>query len=302
MKADFHLHTHHSDGTDSPATVVGRAAKMHFDMVAVTDHDTLSGVPEALEAGRQLGVNVIPGAEITAQFHHQELHLLAYFPSDETNKECWRNAELASELEKFASHRAVRAEQIVKKLNSAGIPLTMADVQEAVSRFEKDPTPRKSAAIIGRPHVAAALLAKGHVSSIDCAFDQYLKRGRPCWVDKERAAAADVINLVHRAGGICLLAHPGLLRDDAIPRQLLENGIDGVEAYHSRHTSHQSHRFRNWAHQHRLIVSGGSDCHGDLKGEPLMGRVEFSGQDLDAFLARLNKAGTPAPTPGAPAA
>jgi predicted metal-dependent phosphoesterase TrpH len=285
-KADLHLHTHYSDGTESPFEVVARAAKLHLNVVAVTDHDTLEGVAEAMEAGRNFGVEVVPGVEITAQFHQQELHLLAYFSSEEREGEGWLDSQLEKELEKYAQFRRDRAEAIVKRLNALGISITMEDVrQQAVSNLNIEE--ESNSGTLGRPHVAAALVAGKHVSSIDEAFNEFLKKGRPAWVDKERVEAGDIIGIVQKAGGIVALAHPGLLRDGNVPSKLVSEGIDGVEVYHSRHTNAQSLRFRSLAEEKGLLITGGSDCHGMLKGEPLMGRVQFCGDDLDRFLARL---------------
>lgn len=290
MKADLHLHTHYSDGTDSPARVVERAAALKFDWLAITDHDTMGGVAEALEAGQKNGVRVVPGVEITAQHRQRELHLLAYFRSDKGADDGWRHPDLAQQLETDVKRRWARAEQIVRRLNGLGVPLTM----EEVSRQARAPaviSPSGSAPILrnalGRPHVAAALCAAGHVGSVDEAFARYLKKGRSAWVDKERAGSRAVISLVHRIGGIIVLAHPGLISDEAMPDHLRQEGIDGVEAFHPRHAPARSARLQSWAHANNLLATGGSDCHGMLKGEPLLGRVELCGGDLDRFLERL---------------
>ncbi len=288
MKADLHLHTRYSDGTDSPADLLSRAASHQLNVIAVTDHDTIGGVGEAMDAGKRLGIRVVPGVEITAQLHKQELHLLAYFRPDEEGEHGWRDPRLRGQLDRDAHHRAMRAEAMVKKLNALGISVTMEDVRRQANSITSEGGDGESAAgTLGRPHVAAALVAGKHVASMDEAFSLYLKKGCPAWVDKERAEAREIIELVHQCGGVASLAHPGLLRNERIPSQLVEEGIDGVEVYHSRHNSVQSTRFRQFAHEHGLLVTGGSDCHGMLKGEPLMGRVELRGQDLDRILARI---------------
>jgi 3',5'-nucleoside bisphosphate phosphatase len=284
MRADLHLHTYYSDGTESPQQVVERAAQLNFDIVAITDHDTVAGVPEALEAGGRLGVRVIPGVEITAQYRHHELHLLAYFDSDIPENESWRNPELIKLLEEFSRRRAERAVRIVQKLNDLGIGIKVEDVERAAALGEKEGEAKTA---LGRPHVAAAMVAGGHVTSLDEAFSRYLKKGKPAWVDKERAEARDVIEVVHKSMGIMALAHPGFLKDENIPEKLVKDKIDAIEVYHSRHTPSQSTRFGHWAREHSLIVTGGSDCHGMLKGEPLMGKVELKGEELENFLRKV---------------
>ena len=283
MKADLHLHTNYSDGVESPAGVVARAAALGFGVVAVTDHDTVGGVQEAMEAGRRLGIRVVPGVEITSQSHQQELHLLAYFPPRNHEGKGWRHPDLIRQLERDASRRMERAKQIVGRLNKLGVPLTMEEVCRHASGA---PTPLANT--VGRPHIASALLAAGHVSSMEEAFIKYLKKGCLAWVDKERAEAGEIIALIHRAAGIVALAHPGLMRPAAIPSHLCEEGIDGIEVYHSRHNHAQSRRFRGWTREKGLLVVGGSDCHGMLKGEPLMGGVQLAGEDLHRFLERLD--------------
>jgi len=281
MKADLHLHTHYSDGTDSPDEVVARAARGRFDVIAVTDHDTVNGLPEALDAGRQLGVKVVPGVEITAQWNQCELHLLAYFSPKDDGRRGWRNSDLNEQLKLFMRYRSDRGTRIVERLNALGIALTLEDVRRQAGK-----------GVVGRPHIAAALVARGRVSGMDQAFNEFLKRGRPAWVDKPRIDARDAIQLVHGAGGVIVLAHPGLISDTGIPLQLFAQGLDGLEVYHSRHSPSQSARFLDLVRQHHRLGTGGSDCHGMLKGEPLMGRVQFSGEDLDRFLERLKCNGT----------
>lgn len=281
MKADLHMHTNYSDGTETPTEMVSRAHRLGFDVIAITDHDTMGGVEEALSAGEEAGIRVIPGVEITAQFHHVEMHILAYFPEKSDDGTGWRSPELVEHLRSFGDSREKRAEQIVRKLNFIGVDVTMEDVLNQANLNESGS--------LGRPHIAAALVSKGYVSSLDEAFSEYLKKGRPGWADKKRPDTREVIELVHRVGGIVSLAHPGLLKDmGGIPEALCKEGMDGVEVYHTRHSSHQSARFREYAMEHNLIVTGGSDCHGMLKGEPLLGRIELRGDDVTRFLAKLN--------------
>lgn len=285
MKADLHLHTHHSDGTDSPSAVLDRAAKLHFDVIAITDHDTTAGISEALEEGKRRGIRVIPGVEITSQFCGRELHLLAYFPPESSEGEGWRHSEIVGQLTRDAARREDRARRIVERLNALGIPLTMEQVWQQATSGRSG----VRSVTLGRPHIAAALVKARLSTGMDRVFEDYLKRGRPAWVDKPRADAAEVVALVRRAGGLTSLAHPGLLRDDRFVRQIMDAKVDGLEVYHSRHHSRQSALFRDLALEHHLLVTGGSDCHGHLKGDPLMGRVHLGGADLNRFLNRLEK-------------
>ena len=173
LKADLHLHTYYSDGTDSPAAVIDRAAKLHFDIIAITDHDTIAGIPEALEEGKRCGVRVIPGVEITSQFHNHELHMLAYFSPDSAEGRGWRCPELVEQLARDTPRRENRAQKIVERLNALGIAMTMEEVRKQACTANTGP----KKGTLGRPHIAAAMVAGHHVASFDQAFEEYLKRG-----------------------------------------------------------------------------------------------------------------------------
>ncbi len=290
MKADLHLHTYFSDGTDSPTRMVERASELGFSLIAITDHDTMNGVAEALVAGTRYGVTVIPGVEITAQLQGQELHMLAYFPPDAGEKATWRHPDLVRELERYTHNRHVRVEKIVARLNQLGVPLTVeAVVHQANTALPPGviTDPSRPVGALGRPHIGRALVEGGFVRDLDEAFERFLKRGRAAWLDKERADASFVIALVRRIGGLTSLSHRGLLRNDAVVAQVLREGVDGLEAHHSRHSAPQSSRYRTMSQERSILVTGGSDCHGMLKGEPLMGRVELRGAELELFLQRL---------------
>jgi predicted metal-dependent phosphoesterase TrpH len=278
VKADLHIHTHFSDGVDSPSTMIERAAGLHFDIIGVADHDTVDGVEKTLEAGRQFGVRIVPGVEVTSQWEGRELHMLGYFSSELPAGAGWRSPELLNYLGTFAQYRRNRAGQIVERLKTLGVSLDMEDLQKQVGK-----------GTVGRPHIAAALLAKKYVSSIGDAFDKYLKRGCPAFVDKPRPMASEVIQQIHRARGLAVMGHPGLFRDGFFPADLVREGLDGLEVYHSRHNHLQSAQYLQFARQQNLLVTGGSDCHGNLKGEPLLGQVEFDGEELDRFLKRLTQ-------------
>jgi predicted metal-dependent phosphoesterase TrpH len=283
VKADLHLHTWHSDGTEAPSEMVARAAALGFGAVAVTDHDTVDGVAEALEEGRRRGVCVVPGAEVTSRFGGTELHMLLYF-----NPACgpgagWRHPELAAELARQGGHRVARVRRMAARLQELGVRV---EAEEVLALAGRPGRPGGPSVAVGRPHVARALVAAGAASSIDEAFQRYLRKGAPAFVDKERLEVGAVLALARRAGGLAVLAHPGIARNDRLPEELLRLGVDGIEAVHSRHPKAARERYLRFAREHGLLATGGSDCHGNLKGEPLLGTVEFSGEELETFLAR----------------
>jgi len=272
VTADLHSHTHYSDGTLSPADVVGLARERGVTVLSVTDHDTMAGIPEALEAGRKLGVRVIPGVEMTAHFHDQEMHILGYFADDAR----WQQAEFQKRLRDFERIRLERCKKMVGRLRELGMKIDFEDV-----------TKLKSRGALGRPHVARALLAAGQIRTFDEAFSRFLSRGKPAWVDKARIASEEAISLIHGARGLAILAHPGLLRNERIPAELLDEGLDGIEVYHTKHNARLSSRYLQWAEEHSVLGTGGSDCHGNGHHEPILGSVRIEGTLLENFLRRL---------------
>ena len=272
MTADLHSHTHYSDGTTSPDEVVRLARERGVTVLAVTDHDTMEGVPEALEAGRKLGVRIIPGVEMTAHFHEQEMHILGYFADDGR----WQESGFQKRLGEFEGIRLTRCKKMVARLRELGLKIDFADVEKLGSRGS-----------LGRPHVARALLAAGQIKTFDEAFARFLSRGKPAWVDKARITSEEAIGLIHGARGLAVLAHPGLLKNERIPAELLDEGLDGIEVYHTKHNARLSSRYLQWAEDHGVLSTGGSDCHGDGGQEPILGNIRIEGVLLEKFLRRL---------------
>ncbi len=269
MDADLHLHTRFSDGTYTPDELAGEASRFGLRAVALTDHDTVEGCGPMAEACQRLGLEFIPGCELTAQTETgTELHILAYYLQIE-------HPRLLTELGHYQTVRQQRIWQMVARLNELGVPLQA----EAVFAIAGCRAP-------GRPHIARALVAGGFCKSSDEAFDRYLKMNRPAWVGKAKMSAPEAIALIHEAGGVAVMAHPGLNRcDDVIPR-LAAAGLDGLECLHSRHSSADSERYRTIAARHSLLLTGGSDCHGMNKGEPLIGSVKIPYQWVERLRER----------------
>lgn len=254
---DLHLHTHCSDGSDAPRRVVERAAELNLAAIAITDHDTVLGVEEAVEAGGELGVEVLPGVEISSWFQKSELHILGLGidPACE---------ELQKALEKQVNGRFIRAQKIVERLNALDVPITMEAVQARVGD-----------GAIGRIHIAQEVLALGHATSVQGVFDQYIKAGRPAYMPKEVISLETAIDLIHAANGLAFVAHPGLGKNAIDLETLFAHPFDGIEVIHSRHSPDKRAKFEAFAKDRGLLMSGGSDCHGTAKKEkPLMGTVQ----------------------------
>ena len=257
MYADLHLHTNFSDGTYTPEELAGHAARCKFKAVALTDHDTMEGCPRMAAACAERGVEFIPATELTAEHDGHELHMLGYFLDPE-------NASLRDELAKFQKVRQQRIHEMVERLNKLGVPLKV----EAVFALANCASP-------GRPHVARTLVQGGWCSSLDEAFERFLRKGKPAWVPKFKISASDAINLIHHAGGLAVMAHPGLNHNDDLIPGLVESGMDGIECFHTKHSTTMTQRYLEMADKFHLLVTGGSDCHGMNKGKPLIGSIKI---------------------------
>ncbi len=266
--ADLHLHTLFSDGTFTPEELAQAGARHGLVAMALTDHDTVEGCSRMEQACGGLGIEFISGSELTAELEDTELHIIGYF------MDC-QNRRLQSELQKFQMARQSRVHEMVARLNELNIPLRA----ETVFALANCRSP-------GRPHVGRALVQEGFCSSQDEAFERFLKKNRPAWVPKHKISALDAIALIGQAGGLAVMAHPGLNRSDQIIPALVEQGLDGIECFHTKHSAATSEHYLRIAAQHNLLVTGGSDCHGYSKGKPLIGGTKLPG----VYLAKLKQA------------
>ena len=258
MFADLHLHTFFSDGTFSPEEVVEHGKRLGFACLALTDHDTVEGCERMAAACAAARIEFIPGSELTAEFGEHELHILGYFLDT-------KHPRLLGEMAKFQEVRQNRIREMVARINELGVPLET----DAVFSLANCRAP-------GRPHVARALVKAELCESLDEAFELFLKKHRPAWVPKMKISAIEAIELIHDAGGLAVLAHPGLNRCDEVIPELVKAGLDGIECYHTKHTSTTAARYLNFTKQYGLLVTGGSDCHGLSKGRPLVGGIKLS--------------------------
>lgn len=272
MFADLHLHTHFSDGTYSPEEVVSHGARFGFAALALTDHDSMEGCARMAAACAAAGIEFIPGTELTAEVAGNELHLLGYFLDA-------HHARLLGEIAKFQAVRQNRIREMVERLNQANVPLT-ADAVFALANCRSP----------GRPHVARALVNAGLCVSLDEAFERFLKKSRPAWVPKMKMSALDAIELIHEAGGLAVMAHPGLNRTDEFIPELVEAGLDGIECFHTKHSAATSKRYLVIADKFHLLITGGSDCHGLSKGKPLIGTVKLPFEHVEKLKAAKNSA------------
>lgn len=269
--ADLHLHSTYSDGADAPATVIARAAALGIAAAALTDHDTVDGAGEFVEAGRAAGIETLPGVEISAFYEGREVHVVGL--GVDTG-----NPALNAVLAQLRAGRLDRVRHIVERLRDVGIPLWAEDV------LALSPT-----GAAGRIHIANALKAAGVVANTQEAFDRYLNIGKPAYVRKWLIPVPEAIDAIHGAGGLAFLAHPGLGKTvrRMLPR-LLAFPFDGIEVYHVSHGEERTATFLALAKERGLLVAGGSDCHGTVKGRrPEMGRVRLPYEAFAAIKAAL---------------
>lgn len=246
MKYDLHVHTSFSDGLLSPADVVDMAIDKGLNGIAITDHDTILGIDQAINQGNKYkDIDIIPGIEFGCIFSNEEVHILGYF-IDHTD------FQLNQIIRKLRSSRIDRAIKIIEKLKELGISISLLDVKTYSTEDN-----------IGRPHIARTMVDNKYVENIKEAFDKYLNRGKPAYVERYQLSIIETISLIKSIKGLSVLAHPGLLKDTSIIEYCIANGINGIECIHSKHTSENVKLFTDLANKNNLIITGGSDFHGN---------------------------------------
>jgi predicted metal-dependent phosphoesterase TrpH len=249
---DLHVHTSYSDGSLKPAEVVRRALTMGLTALAVADHDSVDGNAEAFAEGAQNGLEVIPGVELSCNFTPKNVHLLGLFidPTEE---------KLTETLGEVREYRTRRNPKILAKLAEIGMPLELAEVEA-----------KAGGRTLGRPHIAEAMVERGYVADFQEAFDKYLAHNKPAYVHRRRISAEEGLQLIHGAGGLAFLAHPGVY---ALPPRITENmvyklaraGLDGVEVYYSDHLPTDTAFLQRLVEEYDLLATGGTDFHGYAK-------------------------------------
>jgi len=260
---DLHIHSTYSDGTLSPAAIVDLAKKSGLQAIALTDHDTMAGVAEALDRGRQVDVKVIAGIEISAWHENMPLHILGYGLR-------FDDPDLKQRLHRLQEGRLIRNTRIVASLNRLGIDLTMAELVACSEHGQA-----------GRPHLARLLVKKGVVPSEDEAFSRYLRRGGAAYAERFKYYTAEAIAMIREAGGVAVLAHPGALDFNrvSIPGllgELQRLGLQGVEVYYPTHSVATIRELKRIADRLDLLITGGSDFHGNNRAKAPLGGTRRS--------------------------
>lgn len=269
---DLHIHTTASDGSLTPTQVVQLARKKGFSLIAVTDHDTMGGVAEALEAGKKYNVDVVPGVEISSGVT-LEVHMLGYGMSPD-------HPVMKAMMEDMRAARVERMERIIENLQKMGVPITVEEV-EAVA-----------GGAIGRPHIAQVLIAHGLVPDVRTAFREYIGVGAKAYVERRKMTSEQVVANIRDAGGVPVLAHGGLLRISEVELNqwidsMTKKGLMGLECYHNAHTPQMERLLRAAAERNGLLVTGGSDFHGASRPDVEMGTGLSRWNDRQACRGRF---------------
>ena len=267
-RLDLHLHSTASDGSDTPAQVAAHAAREGVEIIALTDHDAVDGIPPLREKAEASGIRVITGAELSINEQGIDVHVLAYgFDPDEPG--------FQTALTRWREGRHERARKILARLKGVGIRIPIEDV-EAIA----------DGGAIGRPHVAEALMREGYVESLNEAFQRFLGHHAPAYVPKMKVSMEEASAIVREAGGVMVLAHPGTLNRDHLIPGWTTRGLDGIEVWHTKHDPASVKRYSALAAQYGLLMTGGSDCHGERTPGVKIGSVPVP----DSVLGPLDEA------------
>ncbi len=281
---DFHTHSTRSDGVRSPAELVDVAASRGVRVMALTDHDSLDGLEEAeAAAARHPGFTLVPGVELSCDVPGTEVHVLGYFVDRE-------RPEFVERLEQFRAGRIDRAQRIIGALERLGAPIEWERVQEIAGE-----------ASVGRPHIAQALLERGHIASFDEAFERFIGRDGPAYAEREKLTPDEAIALIARAGGLAVFAHPSFTKDyERVAEELAAAGAFGLEAYYKHYDPKLVQELVALADRLGLFALGGSDHHGiDREDEKLPGEIPLPDEVVEAFLATARERGCRVPEPAA---
>ena len=259
----MHIHSTASDGTYTPKQVVNYAAKKGLTAVALTDHDTVDGIKEGLRAAKRAGIELVPGVEFSTEISSESFHIVGLYVNH-------KKKDLIKLTQEIGNSREIRCKKIIAKINAmnVGPEITFEEVNELAS------------GVIGRPHIATVLLRKGYVNSIDDVYIKYLNRGAPGYVPRFKLTPKEAIHVLKKNGATPILAHPCYisnkfnLKDFLIEHQ--KEGLEGIEVYYPTHSRQQTKLYKKLSEELGLLMSGGSDCHGELNGGPFIGNIKVS--------------------------
>ena len=275
MLVDFHMHSIYSDGVKSPAELLRHALDCNLSMMALTDHDEIDGIKALRTAQEQLDpektIKIINGCEFSADYKDKSIHILGY-RFDETNK------ELRDFIKYFKSKREERIDEIIKRCNNVGYFISK---DELLKKFPKTQA-------YGRPHIGQLLIDGGYAKDINDVFKDILRKDSPCYVPKVKIEVPYIIDIIHKAGGLAVMAHPKLVTSDEYVVEMLVYDFDGMEVYHTKHNDDDVKRYKALAKEHNLFITGGSDYHGiPGKAPDKFGDYLVSSENVSEFISLL---------------
>lgn len=267
---DLHIHTVFSDGLFTPEEVVTTASRLGFTAVAITDHDSVDGIDRGKVLGKRLGLEVVPGVEMSCNVNGTDVHILGLFID-------YHAAAVTEFFARVRQSRLERAERMVNKLSELGVRVSFARVRELAG-----------SGAVGRPHLAQAMVEAGAVASISEAFERYIGYDAPAYCPKMRLEPGQAIEFIHANKGVAVIAHPGTYGRDDVIYTVIAAGIDGIEVWHPEHNNRTTEHYLEMAEKNRLLVTGGSDCHGGRKfGKVYIGDVRVPYRYLAALKRRV---------------
>ena len=278
MRIDLHTHTTASDGLLGARALIAEAGARSVSLLAVTDHDTTASVDEAVRAGGNAGIEVWPAVELSCDVEAGEVHVLGYFVDHRLD---WFQAL----LERLREGRLHRAERMVERLTALGAPVAFTRVEELAA-----------GGAIGRPHVARALVEAGWVRDVAEAFDRYIGRNGPAYIERLKVTPADAVAIVQSAGGLAVLAHPSWAQGDGLVPELVAAGLDGIEVYYPDHSPALVEHYAGLARHHGLLITGGTDFHGGALATRVPLGSQYVPEDIIAPIRLAASARRPVPT------
>jgi len=268
---DLHIHTTFSDGTSTVDEVLAEAAAKQLEAISITDHDCTDAYPYAIELGMKLGIEVVPGVELSSEIEGNDIHVLGYYVD-------YNNPAFASKLREMKDARFYRAKKMVDNLNKEGIDLRFETVL-SIAGFGS----------IGRPHIAAAMIKEELVYSFREAFEKFIGYGSTAYVEKLSMSPKDVFDLIKKAGGVPVLAHPGVTRVDERINEFIRDGLMGIEVYHTEHPTILEKHYLRITKKNNLAFTGGSDFHNHNHNKSEIGIPHVSAAAVSSLKDILNK-------------
>lgn len=271
FRADLHCHSHFSDGTLSPIELLSLAKSSDLQALAITDHDSVSAYDSAIPYAKEIGVELLPGVEFSSELNGESLHILGYAFN-------YQHPAIQEFCQKHHARRCERNLKILDKLASKQIFITESDINEAYQQIAHT-TPHS----IGRPHIALALKQKGYITEFKEAFQLYIGENKPCYVKGQFFSTQETIDVIHKGGGLAIIAHPHLISSKGLIDQLLNMNFDGIECYYGRFPPDRHERWLKIAKKKNWIITGGSDFHGEMRPHIALGCSWINAEAFDVL-------------------